>query len=177
MSLWRPKRCLIDDGFCLFSLRRTEVLPEGVRRCGWEIRPPPSIPRRVAYSTEPLHKQENQTFRPHYANRVTHQASKPRPIELTRQNSNVKSLISVSPPPLRHHLALFSPRFFTVYISRVWVFCLFVKLFLSPLRIRLYLVFLVGWEIKFVYLRGGQFLSGLGIPWTLNIIVKQLHAI
>lgn len=135
MSPWRPKRCLIDDGFCLFSVRRTEVLPEGVPRCGWEIRPPP--PRRVAYSTEPLHKQENQTFRPHYANRVTHQASKARPVELTRQNSNVKSLISVSPPPyviilLFFHLAS-SQFIFLGCESFVFLLNFFITLKDSPL--------------------------------------------
>jgi hypothetical protein len=142
------------------------------------MRPPTaSSSRRAAHSTEPLHKQENQTFRPHYVNRVTHQASKARPIELTRRNSNVKSLISVSPPfpppPLRHHLVPFSPLFFTVYISRAWVFCLFGKFFLSPLRIRFCLVFLVGWKIKFVSRRGAQSRSELGVLLTLNNIVNR----
>lgn len=121
-SLFEPKRCLIEEGFCPFSLRRTEVLPRGVARCGWEMRPPTPPPtRRVAYSTEPLHKQENQTFRPHYVNRVTHQASKARPIELTRQNSNVKSLISVSPPPLPSSALTSSSRsFFTSLLHSLY---------------------------------------------------------
>lgn len=93
MSLWRPHWWWM---LSLFSENRSIAWRSAKVRVRDTSSTHPS--RRAAYSTEPLHKQENQTFRPHYANRVTHQASKARPIELTRQNSNVKSLISVSPP-------------------------------------------------------------------------------